>query len=196
MILDLVRHDDPIISSGVSDFDFGGDVDPIELARNLGETLAAHRAVGLAAPQVGLPYRVIAVGSNPIGVLFNPRIVSASDETSTLEEACLTYPGLVVRVKRARLIRVRYALPNGVVETKQFSDFTARVIQHEIDHLDGKTIAKQDFMSKKRWDKLLKRNGGEPTKLEKKTMSQILDSAETQMTLEDTVRQKNKQLAR
>jgi peptide deformylase len=68
---------------------------------------------------------------------FNPKIVDTSEEFVLLEESCLTYPNLYVKVKRPRVIKVRYTLPDGQTVTEQYQDITARVFQHELDHLDG-----------------------------------------------------------
>ena len=94
--------------------------------------------IGLAANQVGIPYRVFAMRGAPENfVCFNPKIIQPSEMTVTLEEGCLTYPGLIVKVKRPQHIRVRFQTPNGETLTKQFTGMTARIFQHEIDHLDG-----------------------------------------------------------
>ena len=52
----------------------------------------------------------------------------------------MTYPGLIVKVKRPRIIRVRYASPTGEITTEKYQDMTARIIQHELDHLNGITL--------------------------------------------------------
>ena len=54
-----------------------------------------------------------------------------------LDEGCLTYPGLYVKIKRPQHVRVRFQTPNGETLTKQFTGMTARIFQHELDHLDG-----------------------------------------------------------
>jgi peptide deformylase len=100
--------------------------------------------IGLAANQVGIPYRVFAMRGQPENfVCFNPRIVQYSNETIVLEEGCLTYPGLIVKIKRPQHIRCRFQTPNGDTLTKQFTGMTARVFQHELDHLNGKIFYNQ-----------------------------------------------------
>jgi peptide deformylase len=94
--------------------------------------------IGLAANQVGLPYRVFSLRASPENlVCFNPRIVNSSNETTILEEGCLTYPGLWVKIKRPKEVRVRFQLPNGDTRTETFKGLTARAFQHEMDHLNG-----------------------------------------------------------
>lgn len=139
MILELVPSNDPILREEMERFDFTNPpVDPIELAADLGDTMNANNGLGLAANQVGLPYRVFVMrGADLPIVCFNPIIVDESSETVVLEEGCLSHPNLFVKIKRARRIKVRYAEPNGNVVTKIFDGMTARVFQHELDHLEG-----------------------------------------------------------
>lgn len=139
MILDLVPSNDPILKEEMEKFDFTNPpVDPIELAADLGDTMLANNGLGLAANQVGLPYRVFVMRSTDLPIVcFNPRIVDESTETVLLEEGCLSHPNLFVKIKRAKRIKVRYAEPNGNVVTQIFDGMTARVFQHELDHLDG-----------------------------------------------------------
>jgi len=97
-----------------------------------------NNGIGLAANQVGVPYRVFAMRGSPENfVCFNPRVVQPSESLISLEEGCLTFPGLTVKIKRPQHIRVRFQTPNGDTLTKQFTGMTARIFQHEIDHLDG-----------------------------------------------------------
>jgi peptide deformylase len=97
-----------------------------------------YNGLGLAANQVGEPYRIFAMRGQPENfVCFNPKIVQPSEMEVVLEEGCLTYPGLLVKIKRPQHIRVRFQMPNGETVTKQFTGMTARVFQHEMDHLDG-----------------------------------------------------------
>lgn len=97
-----------------------------------------NNGVGLAANQIGIPYRVIAVRGVPVIVAFNPIIVDVSQQTQEMEEGCLTYPGFSCKVTRPVAIKVRYANPNGEVSTHKYTGMTARIFQHEIEHLEGK----------------------------------------------------------
>jgi peptide deformylase len=118
------------------------------LARDLFETLGDAGGVGLAAPQVGVSVRLILAGSFPTeqnpdrpdvptSALVNPRIVRASAEAETAWEGCLSFLQYRVRVSRARTIRVAYLGLDGTPREIEASGFHARVLQHEIDHLDG-----------------------------------------------------------
>lgn len=98
--------------------------------------------VGIAAPQVGINRRLILVQrfdkeDEPFEAYFNPVILSKSTETVTRDEGCLSIPGCHGPVERQDVIEIKYIQPevNEVFETVQ--GFTARIFQHEIDHLDG-----------------------------------------------------------
>jgi peptide deformylase len=137
-IRDLVKSDDPILITKTEPFDFDNPpIDPSELAHILAQNLIAHQGIGLAAPQIGLPYRACVLIGQPMLCMINPRIVDVSEKTIKLEEGCLTFPGLVLEIERPEFIKVRYSLPNGEVETKQYVGLTSRIVQHEVDHLNG-----------------------------------------------------------
>jgi peptide deformylase len=113
-------------------------MDPVELAQELVRIMIDSRGYGLAANQLGVPYRVFAMFTQPENtVCFNPRIVDVGEETVDLEEGCLSYPGLLVKIKRPKNIKVRFAMPNGEVRTDKYTGITARCFLHELDHLNG-----------------------------------------------------------
>ena len=119
-------------------FDFSNPpIDPIELAKILTETMLKEKGIGLAANQLNLPFNVFVIKSNPVICAFNPRIVDYSGDEVYLEEGCLSYPGLVVKIKRPEKVRVRFTQPNGETITQEYHGLTARTVQHEIDHLNG-----------------------------------------------------------
>ncbi len=160
MIYDLVEPTDPILRTEMPEFDFSNpDIDPLDLVSNLAETMLHNGGIGIAANQCGLEYRVFVLMAEDLIPCFNPKIVDVSQEQVLLEEGCLSYPGLTVKVKRPRRIKVRYTEPNGNVETKTFDGMTARAFQHELSHLNGVVhldeasyIHKQQAM--KRWKKI------------------------------------------
>ena len=142
MIYDLVKDTDPVLHEPCQQFDFNNPpMDPVELAKNLKETMVASKGVGLSANQVGLPYKVFVVGDpkDPDNVVpfFNPRIVHESPETILVEEGCLSYPGLFIKIKRPASIRVRYYGADGKVYAHMFDGIPARIILHEYDHMEG-----------------------------------------------------------
>jgi len=138
MIYDIVPATDPILRQKTEPFDFANPpCDPLDLVSNLAETMLSRNGMGIAANQCGLPYRVFVLKGVELMPCFNPRIIDVSEDELMLEEGCLTHPGLFVKIKRPQVIKVRYALPNGEIVTERYQDLTARVFQHELDHLDG-----------------------------------------------------------
>ena len=99
--------------------------------------------VGLAATQLGVMHRLLIyrVGADaPLAVLVNPRVEWASDQSESMEEGCLSLPGIHVDVERALHVRVGGQDERGDHLLIEASGLEARVIQHEIDHLDGVLI--------------------------------------------------------
>lgn len=113
--------------------------DPIDFSHSITKCAMENSAYSLSANQCGLLYRAFVVVAQPVIVMFNPKIVDMSDDDIYLEEVCASYPKFVLKVKRPEVIRLRYTLPNGQTETAKFQGLTARLIMHEMDHLDGLT---------------------------------------------------------
>jgi len=137
--MELVNYKDPVLKTPCQSVDFNNSpFDILEFSKELVKFMYDNNAVGLAANQVGVPYRIFAMRGQPENfVCINPRIVHFSETDILLEEGCLTFPGLYVKIKRPQHVRVRFNTPNGDVMTKQFTGMTARIFQHEMDHLDG-----------------------------------------------------------
>lgn len=109
-----------------------------QLVDNMVLTMRKAKGIGLAATQVGVDARVIVVETKNGALSFiNPEIVEHSSQTENGEEGCLSVPGQYGFVKRYRHIRLRYLSLNGEESTLEASGLFARVIQHEIDHLNG-----------------------------------------------------------
>jgi len=109
----------------------------IKLLDNMAQTMYRAKGVGLAAPQVGVSKRVIVVDAGEgLLELINPEILSsAGKETDT--EACLSIPGIVGDVTRAASVKVKALDRDGREQVLKAKGFLARVLQHEIDHLEG-----------------------------------------------------------
>jgi peptide deformylase len=138
MIRELVDCYDPILRQKTENFDFANPpINPVELYNDLAETMRENDGLGLASPQVGLSYRAFVMRAENIIGVFNPKIVDTSSEMVYLEEGCLSYPNLWVKIKRPKKIKVRFTNPDGQTETRVFDGMSARVFQHELDHLDG-----------------------------------------------------------
>lgn len=137
-VLNLVPKDDPILKTKLEPFDWvKPPTDPIQLAKDLTETMLFNNGLGLAANQVGLPHRVFVIKSDPIICAFNPIIVDQTEDETYLDEGCLSAPQLFLKIKRPKIIRVRFTMPNTEVVTEKYIGMTARVFLHEIDHLNG-----------------------------------------------------------
>ena len=112
-----------------------------ELIRDMFDTMYAEEGVGLAAPQVGVSERIIVIDPQqdelPAFALINPEIVEVSKETEKGEEGCLSIPGLRELVERSYRVVVRGLTPEGQRRELDVQGLPARILQHEIDHLDG-----------------------------------------------------------
>lgn len=122
------------------------DFDPVELNKTILEMynlMQTQDGAGLAAPQVGLDMRLLVFtdyqNDKAESYMINPVILSSEGEITDWE-GCLSFPGVTVKVKRAAKIKVEYQQSNGEVVSAEFEGFTARIIQHEIEHLDGKVF--------------------------------------------------------
>lgn len=138
MIYKLVHCDDKILHTPTAEFDFTNPPsDPVQLVNNLIESLTHYGGIGLAAPQVGLPYRVFVMWSQETLACFNPKLIDQTTEEVLLDEGCLSYPNLLVPIKRPKSIKVRFTDPFGATRTEKFTGMTARCFMHELDHLNG-----------------------------------------------------------
>lgn len=137
--MELVRYDDEVLTNGCQHFDFANPpFDPVEFAQDLTKFMYENNGVGLAANQVGIPYRIFAMRGHPENfVCYNPKIIVYGNDQVVLEEGCLTFPGLLVKIKRSNYIKVRFQTPNSETITKEFIGLSSRIFQHEFDHLDG-----------------------------------------------------------
>lgn len=107
------------------------------LAENMVRIMRDARGIGLAAPQIGVSERliVIAPDNRPI-IMYNPRVVKA-EGSQIGEEGCLSIPGLYGDVERAEWVEVEALDRKGRESTWELEGLAARVVQHEIDHLEG-----------------------------------------------------------
>ena len=139
MIRDLVKHDDPILREVMPDLDFKehSAEDIKSLCDDLVESVQEYKGLGLAANQIGLRMRAFVLWTSPTIIAINPRVVYESDDLQYSDEACLSFPGVVMKIKRPMEIRVRYYEPNGEIVSKTFKGMTAKAFHHEMDHLNG-----------------------------------------------------------
>ena len=111
-----------------------------DLVRDMKETMLSLNGIGLAAPQVGVNLRVIVIVTGkltPVQEMINPVITSYSSEDVEIEEGCLSIPGEYLMIKRPHRIHVKFQDLSGKYKKWNLKGLEARVVQHEIDHLDG-----------------------------------------------------------
>ncbi len=110
----------------------------------LTDLMYTHRGVGLAAPQIGVPYQIFVMNPESDSehkdqewVMINP-VISEKSGSIESEEGCLSFPGLYQKVRRAQKIKVQGFDQHGKVFERDLSDLLARIVQHETDHLHGR----------------------------------------------------------
>jgi peptide deformylase len=126
------------------------------LHQDLLDTMLDHNGVGIAAPQIGLPYRVmmVRVGQEKRGILcVDPAILLSYPGLGIESEGCLSLPGIRADVVRAVQIKVRFQTITGETLRDTVEGFPARVFQHEVDHLDGKLFI--DRLSSQKREEML-----------------------------------------
>ncbi|MDP2909755.1 MAG: peptide deformylase [bacterium] len=111
------------------------------LILNMEETIKEKQGVGLAAPQIGVLKKAIVVETDPRTqktiALINPKIVKKSKEKSSYTEGCLSFPDIFLEIRRPRQVTVKGQDMNGRKIEIKADGLLARVLQHEIDHLNG-----------------------------------------------------------
>jgi peptide deformylase len=115
----------------------------VDEVRRMGALMDDALGIGLAATQLGVMHRVLVYRVDqdaPLGVLVNPEIEWKGDEVESMEEGCLSLPGVGVEVERPIRVRVSARDEQGAPLVVEASGLEARVIQHEVDHLDGVLI--------------------------------------------------------
>jgi peptide deformylase len=136
------KFGDPVLRAAALPVDRFDDALKIEVER-MGELMHDALGVGLAATQLGVLHRVLvyrAYADDPVTALVNPVLEWTSEELETAEEGCLSLPGVHVQVERPLRVRVRALDETGEQREVEAEGLEARVIQHEIDHLDGVLI--------------------------------------------------------
>ena len=137
MIKELIH--DPILLSMKSE---AATIEDLQVAQDLSDTLIAHKdgCVGMAANMIGVRKRILAFDNGgTYTVMFNPEIIKKSSPYDT-EEGCLSLLGGPRKCKRYRTIKVQWQTAEFQTRIKTFTDFTAQIIQHEVDHCDGVLI--------------------------------------------------------
>ncbi|HBT38864.1 MAG: Peptide deformylase [Thermotoga sp. 50_1627] len=113
------------------------DENVLSIIKDMFEVMYAEDGVGLAAPQVGVSLKIIVMDDGTPRAMINPRIVYKSEEKIIGEEGCLSIPEIFENVERSKEVIVKYTDEHGVEHEEKFIDYSARIVQHEYDHLDG-----------------------------------------------------------
>ena len=148
MILPIYLYGQPVLRKVAQDID--ANYPKLEtLIQDMFETMYNANGVGLAAPQIGLDIRLFVIDLEPLAeddekfhgfkkVFINAKILDRSGEIESTQEGCLSLPGINESVPREETIMIQYLDENFKEHTEQYSDFFARCIQHEYDHIEGK----------------------------------------------------------
>jgi len=149
----LVNEDHPLLRKVIAPVDFNElDTDPYVLVEVMQRLRAEQGGLGLAAPQVGWDMRLLVIGeprdpdSEKEGedyndefnqCFFNPEITEYSKNEVYMIEGCLSFPGLYIKVKRPDWIEIKWQTEEGSDVQEKCGGMTARILQHEVDHLNG-----------------------------------------------------------
>ena len=135
----LVPENHPALHEVLPEFDFSNPpISANEFASTLVETCKLNKGIGLSANQCGFKHRVFVMGAGDEYVaFFNPKVVSMSDEMVLMDEGCLSYPLLSLKINRPKEIMVEYQDFNGQIRNTKLTGISARCFLHELDHMNG-----------------------------------------------------------
>jgi len=144
MIRPILLYGDEMLREVSMEINQGSKLEIQSLISDMFETMHKAHGIGLAAIQIGIPLRIFIIEAHleqenfhMRGAFINPKITKEFGENVKHPEGCLSVPGLTGLVSRPETIEVEWLDENWVPNTKSFSGYAARVIQHEYDHLDG-----------------------------------------------------------
>lgn len=147
MILPIYLYGQPVLRRPTEDIE-QGELDVKPLVADMYETLQAAEGCGLAAPQIGLSKRLFVVDGTELAedypecadfkqAFINPELLEESEDTSVYSEGCLSLPGISENVVRPKTITIRYLDEDFKEHEETFTDFKARIVLHEYDHLEA-----------------------------------------------------------
>lgn len=146
MILPIYLYGQPVLRKEAEEIENTPELK--QFIADMFETLTQAEGCGLAAPQVGKPWRLFVIDADELAedypeckgfkkVFINPEMIEESEETCSYSEGCLSLPGISENVVRPTTIKINYLDENFVEHEEVFTGFQARIIQHEYDHLEG-----------------------------------------------------------
>lgn len=139
--MQIITHPSPILAARAEEITPSTDAGLRQLVRQMAEAMYENQGIGLAAPQLGIHKRVIVFDiDDELAAICNPVIIERSDEVEVDDEGCLSVPGINVPIERSVSIVCEGQNIDGGRVVLEAQHLLARVIQHEIDHLDGVII--------------------------------------------------------
>ena len=139
MIKNLIPSENLLLHERVNSCSYN--LDRQELSDTLKESMVHHNGIGLSANQIGIWERAFVMirdmEYNEIITCFNPKILKESRKKVTMEEGCLSYPDLYLKIERSESVVVKYEDENKNIHKIKLNGLAARVFQHEYDHMEG-----------------------------------------------------------
>lgn len=161
MIRPIYLYGEDILRQRAEEVDLN-DPELPQIIEDMFDTMRAANGAGLAAPQIGINKRIIVIeetmndGSLFKGVFINPKILKTFGEDWTIKEGCLSFPGVVATISRPTFVMISWHDEHKEYHCTIFSVMRAKIIQHEIDHLNGTLLVdKMNFEEKAKQFKLL-----------------------------------------
>ena len=160
-MMEIYTYPTKVLETISTTFDFEKDKIPYyndfeKFENDMIKFMLENKGMGLAANQIGITKRFFAIGSDTFdrfkkpAIIWNPRLITQSEEKVFDLEGCLSFPGLFVKVERPKVIEVEYETTQGTKQTTRLDNMESKCFQHEYDHLEGITFNKR--VSKLRWD--------------------------------------------
>ena len=158
MIRPIIQWPNPVLTNATQPWNFiNVPIDYGQLETDLRETLVAAQGLGLAANQIGIPYRVLAIHiqkDNSIRIMYNPEILYKSLEQEEILEGCLSFSKIRLSILRSTAVTVRYLDKNQFIHSVDLTGIDARCILHELDHLDGRVF--KEYVSELKFKRAMK----------------------------------------
>ena len=160
MIYPITLYGNAILRKSCQDI-VEGDIDVKNLSEDMFKTMHQADGIGLAAPQIGLNIRIFVLDAGsrdeekkPI-TMINPKIISLHENKVPYEEGCLSFPEHFAEIDRPEKIKIEYLDEDNSKKISTFSGFESRIIQHELDHLNG--ILFVDHLSRLKRDVIIRK---------------------------------------
>ncbi|PZD71679.1 Peptide deformylase [Acaryochloris thomasi RCC1774] len=168
-VLEISQLGNPVLRASAKRVDHIQHAEVQQLIDHLITTMLESAGVGIAAPQVGESLQIMVVASRPTlrypqapsmepVAMINPELISQSDDLLKSWEGCLSIPGIRGQVPRSHSITIAYTDRHGHAHQQEFTDFVARIVQHEFDHLQGTVFvdrveSTQELMTEQEYQK-------------------------------------------